>query len=146
MNSGLEAIRKRGTWWTRGYSQWNNYFLFFPLFLDRCIPFRVTGKMLESIWAKAGNLNESLQGLMSAFGFNTLLKGTLVVPWHFPIIPEHLLSFARTGAWTENLLPSPVQTELPPPSVWYLFFFFFFHSSCFTISCSRFTKLTFWPI
>lgn len=32
---------------------------------------------------------------MSAFGFNTLLKGTMAVPGHFPIIPEHLLSFAQ---------------------------------------------------
>lgn len=105
MNSGLEAIRKSEK--THGYSQWNNSFLFFPFPLTAVSLSGSRGGCWSLYGQKeATSLNESLQGLMPAFGFNTLLKGTLAVPWHFPIIWEPLLSFSRTGARTVNLLPS----------------------------------------
>lgn len=39
---------------------------------------------------------------VSICGFGTLLKGTLAVFWHFPLIPEDLTCFVGTSAYTEN--------------------------------------------
>lgn len=54
-------------------------------------------------------------GALTIWGFSTLLKGTLAVPWRSPATRTLFNFRSSTGAWTESAQHTALETELPAP-------------------------------